>query len=203
MTGAARGRARGSGHEWLPLLVEMTRIGATAFGGGSATTLALRQTSLRRGWLDETGFLDTIVLSRLTPGISILAQVILIGRAVAGWLGMVAAVIGLLLPSITITTLLAVIYRAVSDESWADRPLQMVASVAAGFAVSLAVQLFRDTMPKHGRRSGVVRDVVLFAAYVALGLLVEVPEAILVAALVAGLLLPSLFLHGEEPGDAP
>jgi chromate transporter len=184
------------------LFWEMARIGATAFGGGSATIVALRQVSLRRGWLTENGFLDTVVLSRVTPGITILAQVILIGRAVAGTLGVAAAVVGLLLPSIAITTALAVLYRAVSGESWAARPLEMVASVAAGFAVSLAIQLLRDTLPRGGPRRGLVRDVVLFTAYLAIGLLVSLPEVLLVASLVAGLLLPRLFLHGEVVDDA-
>jgi chromate transport protein ChrA len=52
----------------------MLKIGATAFGGGSATTVAMRRSALRRGWLTEDDFLDTVVLSRLTPGITILAQ---------------------------------------------------------------------------------------------------------------------------------
>jgi chromate transporter len=179
----------------------MARIGATAFGGGSATIVALRQVCLRRGWLEESGFLDTVVLSRVTPGITILAQVILIGRAVAGWVGVAAAVLGLLLPSITITTALAVAYRAVSDQSWAARPLELVASVAAGFAVALAVQLLRDTLPRRGPRAGLTRDAVLFTAYVVLGLLLPLPEVVLVASLLAGLAVPRLFLHAENLGE--
>jgi hypothetical protein len=59
---------------WYLVGWEMLKIGATAFGGGSATTVAMRRSALRRGWLTEDDFLDTVVLSRLTPGITILAQ---------------------------------------------------------------------------------------------------------------------------------
>jgi len=74
----------------------MLRIGATAFGGGSATIVAMRQLSLRKRWLSEEEFLETVVLSRVTPGITILAQVILIGKAIDGIRGAVAGLIGML-----------------------------------------------------------------------------------------------------------
>lgn len=84
---------------WLAVLVVFVKIGSTAFGGGSATIAAMRQACLRYGWMTEPQFLDIVILSRLTPGISILAQTLLIGRSVAGVAGMFAALAGLLTPA--------------------------------------------------------------------------------------------------------
>src|ERR1700759_783177 len=92
---------------WLAGFLGFARIGATSFGGGSATIVAMPQLSLNRGWLTEEEFPDTVVLSRLTPGITILAQAILIGRAVAGVRGLVAALLGMMLPAVVITVALA------------------------------------------------------------------------------------------------
>ena len=108
----------------------MLRIGATAFGGGSATIVAMRQLALRKSWMTEEEFLETVVLSRVTPGITILAQVILIGKRVDGARGAVAGLIGMLLPSITITILLAKLYVVLQDKPWSAHPMQMVAAVA-------------------------------------------------------------------------
>jgi chromate transporter len=186
-----------SGHNWFHVFLGMLRIGATAFGGGSATIVAMRQLSLRKQWLTEEEFLETVVLSRVTPGITILAQVILIGKRVDGLKGMIAGVIGMLLPSITITILLAKLYAAVQDEPWSKHPLTMVAAVAAGFAVALALLLLKDTMAADRNWRGPVG----FGAYVAIGIVIPNPVLMLAAAVVAGLLLPSLFVAKDQGGQ--
>jgi chromate transporter len=165
------------------------KIGATAFGGGSATIVAMRQAAVRRGWLTEPEFLDTVVLSRLTPGITILAQVLLIGRKVCGVRGMLAAAVGLMLPAISITILLAKLYEVVSGSSRAAAPLRCIAAVAAGFAIAMALQLLRDTFARSQRILGPVA----FVAYVGLALIVSNPVFILLIAIAAGVLLPRLF----------
>lgn len=172
----------------------MLRIGATAFGGGSATIVALRRTVLRRGWLTEAEFIDTVVLSRLTPGITILAQALLIGRKVAGVRGMIAALAGMLCPSVVITIALTRLYQYIHNSPDAARPLQCLAGAAAGFAVALFLQLLRDTLrPTHRWRGTPV-----FALYATLGALIGTPEIVLAAAVATGVAVPHLF----EPREA-
>jgi chromate transporter len=176
------------------VLLAFARIGATSFGGGSATTVAMREMVLRRGWLNEDEFLDTMVLSRLTPGITILAQALLIGRAVAGIRGLVAALAGLMLPSVVITITLAEVYHEVSGLPGAATPLRAVAGMAAGFAVALAVQLLRDTL----KRTHVLRGPILFAVYLGLAFLIDNPLIMLVIAIGAGIAFPAVFSGGES-----
>ena len=176
----------------------MLRIGATAFGGGSATIIAMRQLALRKRWLSEEEFLETVVLSRVTPGITILAQVVLIGRKVDGPRGIIAGLIGMLLPSITITILLARLYVLVRDKPWSVGPLTMVAAVAAGFAVALALLLLKDTLAVDRHWRGAVG----FLSYVGVGAVVPNPVLMLVAAVGAGLLFPALFVSRDDNDDA-
>jgi chromate transporter len=192
-----------SGHEWPNVLLGFLRIGALAFGGGSATIVAMRELALRRRWVTEEEFLETVVLSRVTPGITILAQTILIGRKVDGVRGIIAAVVGMLLPSVTITILLARLYVSVRDQPWSARPLEMIAALAAGFAVALALLLLKDTLSVERHWRGPVG----FVCYVAVGAVAPNPLLLLVAAVVAGLLAPRCFVprdaaQRDEP-DAP
>lgn len=201
--------AQPSGRQWLQVLWEMLKIGAIAFGGGSATTFALRKASLRRGWLTEDEFLDTVVLSRLTPGITILAQVILIGKHVCGWRGIIAGLAGMLAPAVVITIALTKIYQIVSASPAAAAPLRCVAGAAAGFAVALCLQLLRDTLARSPR----IRGPLIFLAYVGLALLIDNVEIFLVVAIALGVGVPRLFEKpetdsrtatvGSAPADEP
>lgn len=177
----------------------MLRIGATAFGGGSATIVALRQMVLRRKWLTEDEFLDTVVLSRLTPGITILAQVLLIGRRVCGVRGMVAAAVGMLLPSVVITVGLTRVYELVSSSPEARIPLKCLAGAAAGFAAALFLQLLRDTL----RRSHRLLGPLMFAVFTAVGFAVGNAEIILATAIVVGIAVPGLFPQRDAPAADP
>jgi chromate transporter len=188
---------RDPGHGWLSVFVGFLVIGATSFGGGSATTVAMRQLALRRRWMTEDEFLDTVVLSRLTPGITILAQVLLIGKKVCGLRGMVAGAVGLMLPAITITIALARLYDAVSGSARAATPLRCVAGVAAGFAVALAWQLLRDTLA----RNHVWRGPLIFLSYLLLTFVIPNPVILLVVALVLGASVPRLFTARSEAED--
>ncbi|QYN20543.1 chromate transporter [Amycolatopsis sp. DSM 110486] len=197
MTATGRARRRSSDRRWPAVFFAFARIGATSFGGGSATIAAMRRTSLRRGWLTEDEFLDTVVLSRLTPGITILAQVLLIGRAVAGLAGMAAAMLGLMAPSITITIALAWCYTRVADLPGAAGPLAAVAAVAAGFAIALALQLVRDVL----RRGRLLRGFLCYGAFLVLALLIDNPLVLMGIAVLAALVAPQVFTTGHSGPD--
>jgi len=201
VAGADAHSADRPGHKWFAVWLGMLRIGATAFGGGSATIVAMRRLVVRKRWMTEEEFLETVVLSRVTPGVTILAQVILIGRKVDGFRGVAAALTGMLLPSIAITILLARLYSTVRDKSWSARPLEMVAAVAAGFAVALALMLLKDTLAADRHWRGPLA----FVCYVVVGAVMPNPVLMLAAAVIAGMALPRLFVSAEDVtgDDAP
>jgi chromate transporter len=174
---------------WTEVFTAFARIGLTSFGGGSATVSAMRQLCLRKRWMDERAFVHILVLSRLTPGIGILAQVLLIGRTVCGAPGMIAGLAGLMLPSLSITIALAYGYEKISAYAGAQTPLHAVAGVAAGFSVALGVQLFRDVMEPVP----LLRAVPLFLVFVVLGAWLSSPLLIMAFAIALALLFPGLF----------
>jgi chromate transport protein ChrA len=188
---------RSAATSWRSIFWDFARIGATSFGGGSATIAAMRQLCLRRGWLDEAQFVDIVVLSRVTPGISILAQALLIGRAAGGVPGMAGSVIGLLMPSIAITIGLAWLYRQLSLLPLAGAPIHAVAAVAAGFAVTLSLQFFGDLL----RRGRLWRNAAIAAVYLAAAWVLSDPLLVMGLSILAALVAPALFDDQPAPAD--
>ncbi len=178
----------------LAVLVVFAKIGSTAFGGGSATIAAMRQACIRHGWMNEQQFLDIVVLSRLTPGISILAQTLLIGRAVAGVPGMFAGLAGLLTPALAITLALSKLYQFINGLPSTVTPLHAIVAASAGFAIAMTLQLLRDSFA--GRR--VVLTTAIVIAYTGLAFLVANPLMVMGIAVVLALLLPGLFIKLEK-----
>lgn len=158
----------------------------------------MRRACLRRGWLNEEQFFETLVLSRLTPGTTIIAQVYLIGRRIAGYPGVVAASAGLLVPAFTVTLGLAKLYLMMAESARFDGPLSMVSAAAAGFALALAVELLVDCLSRTRR----VRGVLWVLCYGVLTHIVNNSVAVIGAALLIGALLPGVFVLPEETDES-
>ncbi|WP_164877263.1 chromate transporter [[Pantoea] beijingensis] len=173
------------------------RIGSTAFGGGSATIASMRQACLRHQWMDERQFVSTLVLSRLTPGISILAQALLIGRIAAGIPGMFAALTGLLAPALVITCGLTWLYEVIHDLPAVAGPLHTVVATAAGFTVALTLQLMRDVF--RGQR--IVMIMLVLLVYTALAFWVNNPLIVMASAIFLALLFPAVFDSPSSSSD--
>jgi chromate transporter len=86
-------------------------IGLQSFGGGASTTLLIQRAFIEKHrWLSMEEFAHLWNLCILTPGINLVALTVLIGRKLGGTWGIVISLAGMLLPSATITCLLAAIF---------------------------------------------------------------------------------------------
>src|SRR5213080_3178649 len=89
-------------------------IGLQSFGGGASTTLLIQRAFIdRHRWLSMEEFMRMWNLCILTPGINLIALTVLIGRKLGGTWGIVTSLAGMLLPSATITCLLAVTFKQI------------------------------------------------------------------------------------------
>lgn len=92
---------------WLAL-----KLGATAFGGPAAHIAMLHdEVVTRRKWLDEKHFLDLLGATNLIPGPNSTEMVIHVGYVRAGWLGLVVAGLGFIMPTVLIVLGLAWAYQ--------------------------------------------------------------------------------------------
>jgi len=72
--------------------------------------LIQREVVDRQHWIDEQEFLNMIALAQAAPGLIAVNSAIFIGHRIAGWKGVVATVLGAVLPSVVIILLIAMFF---------------------------------------------------------------------------------------------
>jgi chromate transporter len=83
-----------------------------SFGGGTSTTFLIQRTFIEKyHYLTAEEFTHFWSLCIPTPGTNLIAVTILIGRRLGGGWGILASLVGLLLPSAAITCALAVLFK--------------------------------------------------------------------------------------------
>ena len=136
------------------LLRVWTGIGLQSFGGGASTLLLIRRAFVeKRSWIgaDEMGRFWTLCL--FTPGINLLALTVLIGRKLGGLWGIVVSLAGLLLPSATVTCLLAAGFEVVQHHPVVHALLRGVIPATAGIMGVVGVD-FAQPLIQRARKEG-------------------------------------------------
>jgi chromate transporter len=175
-------------------------IGTQSVGGGSSTLFLIRRILVDRlGWVSPREFTEAWALSQLSPGIHLVALAGLLGRAVAGWRGVLVSVGGMMLPAAVITAVLTAFFGQIAQHPLTVAALAGVGPVAAGMTIGLALTTARPVL-QRGRRA--ILDVAVIAGACAL-LLVSASQTL--AVIVAGGALGAVFLRRERPtsADAP
>ena len=89
--------------DWLGLFAHFLVLSLLAVGGAIATAPDMHRYVVgERGWLTDTQFTDSIALAQAAPGPNLLF-VAVIGFNAAGLAGMAVTMLGILLPSTTLT----------------------------------------------------------------------------------------------------
>ena len=117
----------------LKLLTSMLYISAFTFGGGFVIiTFMKRKFVDELHWIDEQEMLDMTALAQSSPGAIAVNAAILVGWHVAGFLGMIVAVIGTILPPMIILSIISLFYKAFATNHYVALTLKgMQAGVAA------------------------------------------------------------------------
>lgn len=129
---------------YLELFSCFFRMGLFTFGGGYAMLpLLQREVVESKAWTTEEELLDYYAISQTLPGIIAVNTASFIGRKQAGTKGAVAAVLGLIAPSILVISLLAG-----AIEQYSDHP--RVIGALAGVRVAVSA-LILTTVLKMGK----------------------------------------------------
>jgi chromate transporter len=176
-------------------------IGTQSIGGGSSTLYLMRQRLVDGGrWMTMAAFFQDWTISRLTPGMSMIALAALLGRRMGGLRGAAISVGGMLIPAGIITALLTAGYGLIRDQPVVQSALLGMGSVTIGLTIGVNSNLAR-TAVRSGRR-GLI-DLALSAVAVVVGLLEPgSPLPVILGSLVIGGILLRYEVPRREPQAA-
>jgi chromate transporter len=125
----------------------------------------IRRTAVERyGWLTDDDFSRCWGICQIAPGINILGLVTLIGWRVAGAMGALASLGGLLVPSFTITVALTAIYSRIREAPLIRSAIAGVVPATVGLGLLLSFTMLRPLLQsawREGRPSAFVAIAVL------------------------------------------
>lgn len=117
----------------LKLFLSMLYISAFTFGGGFVIVTFMKKKFVDEyHWIDENEMLDLTALAQSSPGAIAVNAAILVGWRMGGFAGMIAAVLGTILPPMTILAVISFFYAAFASNQYIALLLKgMQAGVAA------------------------------------------------------------------------
>ena len=129
------------------LFVSFWKIGTFTIGGGYVM-IPMMEAELvdRRRWISRDEFLDFLSLSQAMPGVFAVNMATCIGRRLAGWRGVVAAVAGNIAMPIAIILLLAMFFRYLGDNAIVERLFKGLRPVVVAL---IAAPVFRLAKQAH------------------------------------------------------
>ena len=69
----------------------------------------------RKGWIDREEFMNMIALAQAAPGLIAVNSAIFIGWRIGSWRGVIATVLGAVLPSFLIILAIAMVFQSYKD----------------------------------------------------------------------------------------
>ena len=101
---------------YLQLFWTYLKIGTFTIGGGYVMlSMIEREIVERRRWIEQDEFLNMIALAQAAPGLIAVNSAIFIGWRIGGWRGVIATVLGALLPSFLIILAIAMLFQDYKD----------------------------------------------------------------------------------------
>lgn len=118
------------------------KIGAVTFGGGYAM-LPILQAELveRRGWLSEQDIMDYFAVGQSLPGIIAVNVATMCGNRRKGFIGSIAAVLGVITPSILIIMAIAMFIRNFTELPIVQKALKGINLAVAALLISAVLKM--------------------------------------------------------------
>lgn len=128
----------------IELFVIWLRIGATSFGGGSATQLLIQQNFVtQRRWMTPEAFAQDWAIVQFAPGINLIALTVLIGHRFRGGLGIVVSLLGMLGPAVAITIVMTALYASVRHLPEVAGALRGITPALVGLSMAFTWRLLK------------------------------------------------------------
>lgn len=126
------------------LFTSFFRIGLFTFGGGLAMLPMIeREVIERHGWTDREEILDIYAMAQSVPGVIAANTAIFLGNRLCGFPGAVAALVGVVLPSLIIITLIAMFFNQIKQSVIISAAFEGIRAAVVGLLAVAAVRVGR------------------------------------------------------------
>ena len=129
------------------IFASFAKIGTLTFGGGYTMLPILnREVIGRRGWLTAQEVTDYYALAQCLPGVIALNTAAFIGRKVGGKAGSVAAVLGVILPSFIVITVIAAFIHGFLEYEIVQNAFFGIRAVVCALIVRAIITLWKSAV---------------------------------------------------------
>lgn len=124
-------------------------LSAFTFGGGYVIVTLMKNKFVDENkWITEKEMLNFVAIAQSSPGAIAVNGAIVVGFKLAGFLGILASVLGTVIPPFAITSLISFFYEAFSSNIWISLMLEGmqsgVAAVVAVVSYQMAIEVVRE-----------------------------------------------------------
>lgn len=124
-------------------------LSAFTFGGGYVIVTLMKNKFVDEyQWITEKEMLNFVAIAQSSPGAIAVNGAIVVGFKLAGFLGILASVLGTVIPPFVITSIISYFYEAFSSNLWISLLLEGmqsgVAAVVAAVSYQMAIQVVRE-----------------------------------------------------------
>ena len=131
----------------LDLFLTFAKVGVMTFGGGYAMLPILqREVVENKGWATEEELMDYFAIGQCTPGIIAVNTATFIGQKYKGTLGAISTTIGVVFPSVVISSLLATVIEAFSHVVWVQNAFGGIRICVCVLIANAAVKLYKKAV---------------------------------------------------------
>lgn len=142
-------------------------ISVFTFGGGFViVTFMKRKFVDELHWIDEEEMLDITAIAQSSPGAIAVNAAILVGWKIGGFLGMLTAVLGTILPPMIIITIISLFYEAFSTNPYVALVLKGMQAGVAAVILSVVVDMGGSILKNKSIVQTTLMIIAFFAAFI-------------------------------------
>lgn len=135
----------------LRIFLVTFKIGAFTFGGGYAMIPFMQDEFVDKyHWIEEKDIVDVFAVAQSLPGVIAVNSSLLIGYKIAGLLGGLTAVLGVILPSLFILSVITLFYNAFITNPFVAGALRGISAAVVALMLSAVLRLRKQSLPDTG-----------------------------------------------------
>jgi len=166
---------------YLELFLTFVKIGFTSFGGMSMIPLIMEEMRVHH-WLAADDFSNLVAIAEMTPGPLGVNCATFAGTQTAGFLGGLAAVLGVLMPAFTLTLVVAIFFHKFKTSKIMTNIMRVVKPVCVAMILDVILTLSLENYMPEGKVSLAAIGIGLVSFYLLRRKKWTVPKVIVSAA---------------------